>query len=138
MSDLGLLAMGGTIAYWIRISDLATVTKFYIIPYLLANHWIVMLTYLHHTDPTMPHFRKDAWTFVRGAITTIDRPLLGWAGRFFLHNVSHDHVAHHLVSSIPHCKNFQIYFQIVSRAIINGVLPRQWRACDPGIEKGPW
>jgi fatty acid desaturase len=108
MSDLGLLAMGGIIAYWISISDLATVTKMYTIPYLLANHWIVMLTYLHHTDPTMPHFRKDTWTFVRGAITTVDRPLLGWVGRFFLHNVSHDHVAHHLISSIPHCKSLII------------------------------
>lgn len=95
--------MAGIIWYWVHLTDLTTVVKYYTIPYLLANHWIVMLTYLHHTDPTMPHFRKDAWTFVRGAITTIDRPLLGWAGRFFLHNVSHDHVAHHLISSIPHC-----------------------------------
>ncbi|KAF8341432.1 delta-12 fatty acid desaturase [Cantharellus anzutake] len=102
LSDAGLIAMLGIVGYWINISSLSTVTKYYIIPYLLANHWIVMLTYLHHTDPTMPHFRKDAWTFVRGAITTVDRPLLGWVGRFFLHNVSHDHVAHHLISAIPH------------------------------------
>lgn len=102
ISDFGLAAMGLIIASWIHQTSLATVTKYYTIPYLLANHWIVMLTYLHHTDPTMPHFRKDAWTFLRGAITTIDRPLLGWVGRFFFHNVSHDHVAHHLVSSIPH------------------------------------
>ncbi len=49
----------------------------------------------------MPHFRKDVWTFLRGAITTVDRPLLGWMGRFFLHNISHDHVAHHFFSGIP-------------------------------------
>ncbi|KAF8308723.1 uncharacterized protein EI90DRAFT_3129707 [Cantharellus anzutake] len=102
LSDLGLFAMAGVVYTWIQWTSLATIVKFYTIPYLLANHWIVMLTYLHHTDPTMPHFRKDAWTFVRGAITTVDRPLLGPLGRFFLHNVSHDHVAHHLVSSIPH------------------------------------
>jgi len=102
LSDIGLFAMGIVVTYWIRLTSLGTVVKYYTIPYLLANHWIVMLTYLHHTDPTMPHFRKDAWTFVRGAVTTIDRPLLGPLGRFFLHNVSHDHVAHHLASSIPH------------------------------------
>lgn len=51
-----------------------------------------MLTYLHHSDPTMAHFRNKQWSFLRGAISTVDRPLLGWAGRFFLHNVSHDHV----------------------------------------------
>ena len=59
----------------------------------LANHWIVMLTYLHHSDPTIPHFRNKQWSFLRGAVSTVDRPLLGWIGRFFLHNVSHDHVS---------------------------------------------
>jgi hypothetical protein len=51
-----------------------------------------MLTFLHHSDPTVAHYRNKQWTFLRGAIATVDRPLLGWAGRFFLHNVSHDHV----------------------------------------------
>lgn len=102
ISDIALGFMGVVVWYWAHLTSLSTVIKFYTIPYLLANHWIVMLTYLHHTDPTMPHFRRDAWTFVRGAITTVDRPLLGWIGRFFLHNVSHDHVAHHLISGIPH------------------------------------
>jgi len=52
-----------------------------------------MLTYLHHSDPTIPHYRKKEWTFLRGALATVDRPLLGWVGRYFLHNVSHDHVS---------------------------------------------
>ncbi|KAI0937591.1 hypothetical protein AcV7_003584 [Taiwanofungus camphoratus] len=60
-----------------------------------------MLTYLHHSDPTIPHYRKEEWSWVRGAAATVDRPLLGWAGRFFLHNVSHDHVAHHFFSYAP-------------------------------------
>lgn len=46
-----------------------------------------MLTYLHHSDPTVPHYRNKEWSFLRGALATVDRPLLGWAGRFFLHNV---------------------------------------------------
>lgn len=53
-----------------------------------------MFTFLHHSDPTIPHYRKPAWTFFRGSIATVDRPLLGWMGRFFLLNISHDHVAH--------------------------------------------
>ena len=68
-----------------------------------ANHWVVMLTYLHHSDPTIPHYRSKEWNFLRGAISTVDRPLLGWVGRFFLHNVSHDHVSGVLRSSSrPH------------------------------------
>ncbi|KAF8884402.1 fatty acid desaturase-domain-containing protein [Gymnopilus junonius] len=75
--------------------------SYYVIPYLLVNHWIVMLTFLQHSDPTVPHYRKGAWTFIRGAAATVDRPLLGWLGRFFLHNVGHDHVAHHFFLRAP-------------------------------------
>jgi hypothetical protein len=46
-----------------------------------------MLTFLHHSDPTIPHYRKDEWSFIRGALATVDRPLLGWIGRVLLHNV---------------------------------------------------
>ncbi|KAJ2934392.1 hypothetical protein H1R20_g2700, partial [Candolleomyces eurysporus] len=62
---------------------------------------IVMITYLHHSDPTLPHYRKGQWTFLRGVAATVDRPLLGWFGRFFFHNISHDHVAHHFFLRAP-------------------------------------
>lgn len=84
------------------------VSKFYLIPYFFLNHWIVMFTFLHHSDPTIPHYRKNAWTFLRGAAATVDRPLLGWAGRFFFHNISHDHVAHHFFLSAPFFNGPQI------------------------------
>ncbi|KAF9444644.1 hypothetical protein P691DRAFT_326692 [Macrolepiota fuliginosa MF-IS2] len=75
------------------------VSKYYVIPYFFLNHWI---------DPTIPHYRKNAWTFLRGAAATVDRPLLGWAGRFFFHNISHDHVAHHFFLSAPFFNGPQI------------------------------
>jgi hypothetical protein len=59
-----------------------------------------MFTYLHHSDPTIPHYRKEEWSFLRGAAATVDRPLLGWMGRFFFHNISHDHVAHRMSKRI--------------------------------------
>lgn len=46
-----------------------------------------MFTYLHHSDPTIPHYRQNEWSFLRGAAATVDRPLMGWMGRFFMHNV---------------------------------------------------
>ena len=73
-----------------------------------------MLTFLHHSDPALPHYRGKAWSFVRGAVATVDRPLLGWMGRFFLHNVSHDHVAHHLFSNIPFCESSSPFCHILS------------------------
>ncbi|KAF7308817.1 Delta-12 fatty acid desaturase [Mycena kentingensis (nom. inval.)] len=102
-SDLGLCAMSFVLYLWTRQPSvgLAAFIKLYFIPWMCVNHWIVMLTYLHHVDPTIPYFRKAQWSFLRGAVSTVDRPFLGWAGRFFLHNVSHDHISHHLFSSIP-------------------------------------
>jgi len=98
------ISVGTMLALLYRFSSLygfAALTKLYIIPYMITNHWIVLITFLQHTDPTIPHYRNSQWSFVRGALTTVDRPLLGWMGRVFLHNVSHDHIAHHLFSSVP-------------------------------------
>ncbi|KAJ7595185.1 delta-12 fatty acid desaturase [Mycena floridula] len=100
-SNIGLSVMTCILYVWTQKVGIDMFFKLYFVPYLLANHWIVMLTYLHHSDPTIAHYRKSQWSFLRGAISTVDRPLLGWAGRFFLHNVSHDHISHHLFSSIP-------------------------------------
>ncbi|KAF9524564.1 delta-12 fatty acid desaturase [Crepidotus variabilis] len=100
-SNVGLSVMSYILHLWAKEVGFSYFVKLYFIPYLLSNHWIVMLTYLHHSDPTIPHYRSKQWSFFRGAVATVDRPLLGWAGRVFLHNVSHDHIAHHLFSSIP-------------------------------------
>jgi len=56
---------------------------------------VIMITYLHHTAPDIPHYRGKTWNFQRGAAATIDRDFLGWQGRFFLHDVAHYHVIHH-------------------------------------------
>ncbi|KAJ7650203.1 delta-12 fatty acid desaturase [Roridomyces roridus] len=101
ISDIGLSFMLYIlVAFGIRFGG-AALFKLYFVPWMWTNHWIVALTYLHHSDPTIPHYRKAEWSYLRGAVATVDRPLLGWAGRFFLKNVSHDHIAHHLFSSIP-------------------------------------
>ena len=94
-SDLGCAATLIGLWYWSRwLESAALVFWLYIVPWCWVNHWIVMITYLHHTHPDLPKYSADSWTFVRGATATVDRPLLGWIGRFFMHNVGHDHVAH--------------------------------------------
>ncbi|KAJ6481547.1 fatty acid desaturase-domain-containing protein [Mycena vitilis] len=62
---------------------------------------IVTVTYLQHAAPGVPYYRAGAWTFARGSLATVDRPLFGWVGRFFLHNIGTDHVAHHFFNSVP-------------------------------------
>lgn len=79
----------------------AQVIKYYGIPWLLVTHWFIMITYLHHTDPILPHYRKKEWNFQRGAAATVDRDFLGWQGNFFLHGVAHFHVIHHFFPTMP-------------------------------------
>jgi omega-6 fatty acid desaturase (delta-12 desaturase) len=100
LSDIGLCAMA-TLLYScsLRLGTAMTL-QLYIQPYLWLNHWLVAITYLHHTHPKLPKFEPEAWTFIKGATATIDRPI-GFIGRHFLHNIADYHVIHHLFSRIP-------------------------------------
>ncbi|KAG6821135.1 hypothetical protein H0H93_006474 [Arthromyces matolae] len=116
ISNIALTAMLSAMAY----VGPTLVLKYYLVPYLLLHSTyltdinnstpsrIVMFTYLHHSDPSIPHYRKAEWSFLRGAAATVDRPLLGWCGRFFFHNISHDHVAHHFFIKAPFYNGPQI------------------------------
>lgn len=71
-----------------------------------------MITYLHHTHPSVPKYTAESWTFLRGATATIDRDF-SFIGTHFFHHISSDHVTHHLFSRIPH-----YYSPVASKAII--------------------
>lgn len=86
LSNLGLSIMGSLVYYASSRYGFGEVVKYYGIPWLLVTHWFVMVTYLHHTDPVLPHYRKSTWSFQRGAAATMDRDYFGWQGRFFLHD----------------------------------------------------
>lgn len=72
----------------------------YWLPYLWVNHWLVAITYLQHTDPSLPHYTPESWNYTRGAAATIDREF-GFIGRQLLHGIIETHVLHHYVSTIP-------------------------------------
>ncbi|KAJ7212530.1 fatty acid desaturase-domain-containing protein [Mycena pura] len=101
MSNLGLIGMGVFLYNLCTTFGSLPVLKLYGVPWLLVTHWFIMITYLHHTDPRLPHYRKGLWNFQRGAAATIDRDFLGWQGRFFLHDVAHYHVIHHFFPMMP-------------------------------------
>ncbi|KAJ1688694.1 hypothetical protein LUZ63_012849 [Rhynchospora breviuscula] len=76
------------------------VLKLYGVPYLVFVMWIDLVTYLHHHgQPNLPWYRGQEWSYLRGALTTVDRDY-GW-----INNIHHDigtHVIHHLFPQIPH------------------------------------
>jgi len=76
-----------------------TLLNLYIIPYFVFVVWLSLVTYLHHTDTTVPWYRTANWNYVKGALSTIDRTY----GIFepIHHNIG-THVVHHIFSKIPH------------------------------------
>ncbi|KAI9613598.1 hypothetical protein H4Q26_010208 [Puccinia striiformis f. sp. tritici PST-130] len=72
-SGLGVGFMLAVLAFTAHQTSFLTVFKYYIVPYLLANHWIVMLTYVQHNDPILPNYRGGAHTFARGTLCAVDR-----------------------------------------------------------------
>ncbi|KAH0588282.1 hypothetical protein H2248_006988 [Termitomyces sp. 'cryptogamus'] len=101
LSNIGIAFMVWAVSYSCSTFGMSTVVKYYGIPWLEVTHWFIMITYLHHTSPELPHYRGKEWNFQRGAAATVDRNFLGWQGRFFLHDVAHYHVIHHFFPKMP-------------------------------------
>ncbi|KAI7888705.1 delta-12 fatty acid desaturase [Mucor mucedo] len=100
-STVGVLGMMGVLGYCGQLYGSLAVIKYYVIPYLNVNAWLVLITYLQHTDPKLPHYRDNVWNFQRGAALTVDRSY-GFILDYFHHHISDTHVAHHFFSTMPH------------------------------------
>ena len=101
-SDIGVVAVLAGLAAWAHAAgSWLPVLALYVAPYLVTNAWLVLYTWLQHTDVDVPHYEGADWSFVKGAFLTIDRPY-GALFDFLHHRIGSTHVAHHVESSIPH------------------------------------
>ncbi|KAK4505356.1 hypothetical protein PRZ48_003319 [Zasmidium cellare] len=129
LSDLGLLITGSVLAAIGYNYGWNNLLVWYFIPYLWVNHWLVAITYLQHTDPSLPHYTGDAWNFARGAAATIDREF-GFIGRQLLHGIIETHVLHHYVSTIP------FYHADEATEAIKPIMGRHYRSNTEGGSLG--
>ncbi|CAG9989618.1 unnamed protein product, partial [Clonostachys byssicola] len=100
LSDIGL---GLTLYSLYRLSFFVGVQNtalLYAQTWFWVHHWLIAITYLHHTDKDVPHYDAEHWTFVKGAVATIDREF-GFVGRHLFHGIIEYHVVHHLFPRIP-------------------------------------
>lgn len=107
-SDLGCALVGTAAGLLTWTKGAPLMMALYGGPLIVVNAWLVIYTWLQHTDVDVPHFSHDNHSFVKGALHTIDRPydkLDPWGAIDFLHHkIGTTHVAHHFDSSIPHYK----------------------------------
>lgn len=98
--DIGVMCTATAVYQWYKHFGFFNMMVGWFVPWLWVNHWLVFVTFLQHTDSTMPHYANNEWTFARGAAATIDRNF-GFIGQHIFHDIIETHVLHHYVSRIP-------------------------------------
>jgi len=130
-SDVGIAAMIAVLCAAGRVFGTAAVLKYYLVPYLVVNFWLVIITLLQHTAPYLPHYRDTVWTFARGAALTIDRDY-GWLLNTLHHHIADSHVAHHFFCTMPH------YNAVKATPYIKEALGKYYYKDDTPFLKAAW
>jgi len=99
ISDIGLIVAFYVLYRAIQTSGFLWILQIYLIPLLVVNFFLVLITFLQHTDYALPHYTNQEWDWVRGALATIDRDFGILNGVF--HHITDTHVVHHLFSKMP-------------------------------------
>lgn len=101
VSTLSVVACASAV-YVLLEGDWSRIWSMYLVPILIFNAWITMVTYLQHHDEDTLVFENGEWNYVKGALQTIDR-VYGMGIDELTHNITDCHVAHHLFfTQIPH------------------------------------
>lgn len=95
LSDVGVVGTIGVLAAWASKAGALQVAALYGGPLMVVNAWLVLITWLQHTEVDVPHFDAANWNFIKGALHTIDRPY-GKVLDFLHHRIGSTHVAHHV------------------------------------------
>ncbi|ESO96191.1 hypothetical protein LOTGIDRAFT_116269 [Lottia gigantea] len=89
----------GILGYYVQLMGMVSLVYHYMIPVFICGCYIVMVTFLHHSDINLPWYSDDNWDSVKGKLSSVDRDY----GIF--HDVIHTigtHQVHHLFPIIPH------------------------------------
>ncbi|KAL1948476.1 hypothetical protein VTO73DRAFT_12551 [Trametes versicolor] len=132
VSNAAILSMIAALSLLARYTSWAFVAKFYLAPFLVTNHWVMAMTFLQHSCPTVPFYRSNAWSRTRGALSTIDRPFLGWVGKYIFLGVNHYHTTHHLFATIP------FYNLPLAHAAIRPLLGDAYNYDSTGVLRALW
>jgi len=96
ITDICLLLQLGILAY----IGFGISFTWYMCPLLCTNAWLTLYTFLQHTDSNVPHYGTDEFTWLKGALCTIDRAY-PWIIDEMHHYIGSTHVLHHLNYRIP-------------------------------------
>lgn len=99
-TDVAFFSVLAGVIYACATFGFGTVGLFYLLPLMVTNFHLVLITFLQHTATYIPHFRGKDWNFLRGALCTVDRSF-GFILNHCFHHITDTHVCHHLFSRMP-------------------------------------
>jgi omega-3 fatty acid desaturase (delta-15 desaturase) len=100
--------------------------NYYLVPLFIFGCYIVIITFLHHSEMNIPWYSTSKWDFVRGQLSTIDRPY--GIVHSTIHNIG-THQMHHMFIKIPHyhleeaTKHFRAAFPDLVRICDEPIMP---------------
>jgi len=98
MSCIGVLAMLSVLTTFASTYGAWNVFLWYGMPWIATHSWLVVVTFLQHSDPRVPHYdEEDNFNFVKGAIATVDRDYSAILNNM-MHHITDAHLVHHLFS----------------------------------------
>jgi len=130
LSDVGLTAVLSLFGYLIYCYVFGWFVCTYGIPYLIVNLFLVLITFLQHTDISLPHYTGTEWDWLRGALATVDRDY--GILNVLHHHIADTHVVHHLFSSMPH------YHAEEATEAVKPLLAQYYRSDKTPIVKALW
>jgi omega-6 fatty acid desaturase (delta-12 desaturase) len=130
ISNAALVTVISILGVWVYYTSFWHMFFTYFIPYMVVNFWLLLYTFLHHTDPKIPRYTTANWEWMLGALTTVDRDYGIW--NYFHHDIGNTHVLHHLFSKIPH------YHAKEATEAIKPLLGQYYYECNDPIWKVLW
>ncbi|GJN28900.1 hypothetical protein PR202_gb17073 [Eleusine coracana subsp. coracana] len=132
LSDAGVLTFVSLLLRRLAVaSSWAAVVRVYGVPLVVVNAWLVLVTYLQHTDPAVPRYSTKEWDWLRGALATVDRDYGALLNAAF-HNITDTHVVHHLFPAMPH------YHAAEATRAVRPVLGEYYRFDATPVAEAAW
>ncbi|KAI3816945.1 hypothetical protein L1987_10730 [Smallanthus sonchifolius] len=130
LSDAGILVVLYALYLVVASASAKWLFCIYGVPIMVMNGEFFIITLLHHSHPSLPHYDSRGWEWLRGVLSTVDRDY-GILNNIF-HNVTNAHVIHHLITTIPH------YHILEATKAMKPILGDYYKYDDTPILKAFW
>ncbi|KAJ9548186.1 hypothetical protein OSB04_020729 [Centaurea solstitialis] len=130
LTDIGLLVTSYGLYKLALAQGFTWLVTIYFGPLVIVYGFLAVITWLHHTHQSLPHYDSTEWNWLSGALSTMDRDygILNTV----LHHVTDTHVVHHLFVTIPH------YHTLEATKAIKPFLGDYYQFDDTPIIKAMW